>query len=395
MQAEKITALSHTRMTTWEQCRYLFKAVYLDKVEAPKSIPMLIGGFFHEWADGYVKHLIKTKQGSDLDEGRALLERMWQKRQTSKEFKFLPENCWDEIEGLVEKFLSGRFFDPADLAGAEVELAFDREWKIVSWFAPEAFFRLKMDRLDIKKVGDKKVCIITDYKTGWAMDDPDNAQLRRYVMGATMILPADKYVAAMDFVRFEVVKEVEISPIAAEKEKGRIMAVSSQIEMAKKTGEFFATPGEQCAFCPVFASCPAKKFAEEFRAPQTADEALSALHDMILLDRRLKDLKAALQPWVLMNGPVVSGTTQYGVLVKKIREFDVPAVDAWAQEYNVDPAVIMKVDTKEIDKILGRMKTAAKKGNPGAEKALEAFPQPALKPHTEYRLMAVKENEGE
>jgi len=387
--------LSHTRMSSWEDCRFLFKATYLDKVETMKSIPMYIGGFFHEWADGYVKHLMKTKQSSDLDYGRTALASAWAKRQTDKEFKYLPEAAWDEVEGLVEKFLGSRVFNPSEIAGAEVSLAFNIDWKVVDWLAPDVFFRLKIDRLDIREVDGKRVCLVTDYKTGHAMDTPDNPQLRRYVMGVATIVRADRYVAALDFVRLGVLKEIDIDPVAAEKEKARILAVSNQIERAKKTSEFFATPGPQCAFCPVFDICPAKKFAKDFRSPQTADEAVKSLQDMILLERRVKDIKAALQPWVLLNGPIVTGSSQYGVLVKKMRDFNLAKMTQWAIHHQIDPASFTKVSTEDLDKVLGKMRTAARKGNADAEKALEDFPEVGIKEHSEYRLMAVKEKDGE
>ena len=53
-------------------------------------------------------------------------------------------------------------------------------------------------------------------------------------------------------------------------------------------------------------------------------------------------------------------------LVKKMRDFNLAKMSQWAIHHQIDPASFTKVSAEDLDKVLGKMRTAARKGNADA-----------------------------
>lgn len=380
------TPLSHTRIEAWDSCPYFFKAQYIDKIPQRKTPPLMVGNFFHEWAESYVRHLTKTKQQTDLAFGAERFEKMWEMRHGSKDYKTLPEKYYADLAAMIDGFLKTHVFDPDKVGGVELELAFDVGWKLVEWMAPDVFFRMKVDRIDL----DDDVCTVVDYKTGWAVESeeqmPSNAQLKRYVFGASRMIKATRWRVSLDYVRFGYTRTIDIDLAEAEKEQARIEAVSRRIERAIKANEFPATPGTSCNWCPVFDACPAKKDAAEFRGVQTEDEAIAALGMLILSERNRKALQDALKAWTGTSGVVKSGGMQYGPSRRQELTYPLADVQGWLSRHGIIDPMLIKVSTEEMKKVQARLAKAAKSGNEGSRQALDDLPAPEVRVTTAYLL---------
>ena len=132
--------VSHSRLSAFDKCPAHFKAIYIDKVPQIKGVHLLVGGFFHDWAEKYVKHCVQAKTDSDHDAGARIFERMWDGRDTHKEFKDLPEAKYGELSGLVQSFLESHALPYLLIAGIEIQMAFDEDWKPCGWQDPQVFF---------------------------------------------------------------------------------------------------------------------------------------------------------------------------------------------------------------------------------------------------------------
>lgn len=385
--------LSHTRIEAWQSCPAYFKARYIDKVPERKNPPMMVGSLFHVWAEQYVKVLLKNKEKTNLSAGRAIFERLWETRQNA-DYGTLTEAHYDEVSSLVENFLDSHIFEPEQVGAAELSLAFDRDWKTTGWLDKNVFFRLKIDRVDLLHEGGRKVCTITDYKTSWAMDSDDEApaQLRRYVLGVSKVMPADEYWVALDYPRQKHIHSVRVEVDAAEREQKRIEAVSKRVEAARLDGNFPATPGASCNWCPIFDRCPAKAEAQEFLGIQDQDQAVAALGRLILLERERKALQDALKAWTGPGGVVKSGGMQYGPNRRQETFYNVSEVDAWAARFTIARDGLLKVSNEDMKKVLARLEKSSRAGNESAKAALAALPTPEIHINTEYRMKKAQED---
>jgi putative RecB family exonuclease len=137
-----ISAWSYSRLSTWEACPAKAKYKYLDKLPELDSIAASRGGAIHKLAEQWLKGEVED----------------------------LPV----ELEK-IEDFMGG-------LVGglAELQLAFDKDWKTCEWFGPQVYCRVVFDVIKI----DGSVGVVVDYKTGKQRHDEHTDQLRLYALAA-------------------------------------------------------------------------------------------------------------------------------------------------------------------------------------------------------------------
>jgi len=394
------TAVSHTRLDTFENCPLTFKATYRDKVKTAKTAPMLVGGFFAEWSKAYIDHLVKTRQTADYHAGNTILEESWAARGQHKEFKFMPEPLRFEVREIVDDFLGSHVFDPATVMGTELDVALTENWKPTGWFDKDVFFRAKLDLATLPPSDNGKTVGITDYKTGRAAlseeDTKRSSQLRRYVVAMSAMIPdAARFLVDLDFVRLGIVRgPYELEPEVAEEEKQSILSISDRIEKAIATDKWEATPGAGCSWCPIFDKkdakgkylCSEREAAEPFRALQTEDDAILAMKRLIIVEKERKDLQKLLQPWSAKAGPVVVGGMQYGPQTKENKSYDPKWLQEFAGYYHLDMWTLLKGDNEAIKKKVGKLDTDMR------EKAWKSLDEHvSIKAHSEWRLKKFKE----
>ena len=133
-------ALSHSRLSDFNQCPMKFKLKYIDKAEnfkmdATKSPHLVRGGNVHKALENYVVKVIAGEQ---------------EIRPTS-----LPE-----VEA-TKPFIQ-KVFDSYPVVHPELQISVDSDWKQVEWFSKDSYYRAIFDMIALKPDN----VFIGDYKTG-------------------------------------------------------------------------------------------------------------------------------------------------------------------------------------------------------------------------------------
>lgn len=153
--ATQIKAWSFSRYSTYRQCPLKLKLSAIDKIQEPKSPPLLRGTDIHKLAEDYVKGLIRT---------------------VPKDLKIVAEEI-KRLRAIVKK-------EPA--AKVEDTWAFRSDWTQTRWDDWNGcWVRIK---LDVAHPEDN-VIVVTDWKTGKFRQDNLQEyleQLELYALGALL-----------------------------------------------------------------------------------------------------------------------------------------------------------------------------------------------------------------
>lgn len=138
-------ALSHSRLSDYNQCALKFKLKYIDKAEnfkmdANKSPHLIRGGNVHKALENYI---IKKNAGENN----------------------IRESSLSEVE--VTKPFIDKLFASYGVVSPELQISVNKDWKVVDWFSPESYYRVIFDVLALNPsdvfVGDFKTGKFTDY----------------------------------------------------------------------------------------------------------------------------------------------------------------------------------------------------------------------------------------
>lgn len=291
-------------------CLRQFHGLYILKAPDPRGVPAMLGGFFHAAASAFLQAMREATDTGDqnrlaLMEG--VFDTLWGAGRP-KEFLALEESHRDDLRELCMGFARNEPWGPT-FQRSEMKFAVNEQWEPVDWMHPRVFYRMIVDRLDIRDT----TVTITDYKTSWRADSEDevarNPQFTGYAAGIKALLPnAGTIKVVVNFVRPRILRQVTIEPQNIDKARQRIERESDRIERARARDDWPATPGQQCAYCPaaISSKCPAREAALLLRAPETPEEAQSLVAAWVLKKRVLDETAARLKAYVGMNGPVHS-----------------------------------------------------------------------------------------
>lgn len=343
-------ALSYSRAHRFEECPARFKAEYIDKLPAPKTLPLLTGSFMHEVLDEYHKHLVKTGQRSDYAKIEEIFEAHWRNpaKRTGIPEVLRPE-LWDLLirtrEGVVLR-------DPQQVVGSEIELALTREWAPTKWLAKDVFLRMKIDRLEL----DAGVAVVWDYKTGHRIEDAaESMQLKLYGLGVKTVLPDVREVRVeLFYARLRVLKSHELQEAEIEQARSWIIGVSDQVEQSRLADKWPATPGPACMDCPIFEHCPARRAKTGELPPANADDAEELLARWILVDRERKDLQERLSAWIKQAGPVVTNGMSATFSVARELEFALPGLRQVLEDRGLQLLDFVKADNEMLRRAASR-----------------------------------------
>jgi len=304
MGAPRRTPLSHSRLEQ-AACLFRFNEVVIKKAPQPKGEPAMKGGLFHEAASRFLRDL-KARDGVCADRVAlmdGIFEDLWNTTRPAEQIA-LDEGGYDDLRELALRFAREEPFGPS-FQGSEIKLAVNDRWERVDWMADDAYFRLIIDRLDVQ--GSR--VIVTDYKTSWRADSQDEVerspQFRGYAAGIASLLPeASEIEVRANFVRPRITRSVVLRADQLDAARARVARESARIERAKQAKEFPASPGQQCAWCPVFDRCPLKGAAKEFRAPESDEDVKAVLAAWQFQKRTLDQLTGWLQAWAIKKGPI-------------------------------------------------------------------------------------------
>jgi putative RecB family exonuclease len=184
---------SHSKLSTFEQCKYKYKLRYIDKIPSPveKSIEAHLGTCVHDALEWMYKEVLK-KRVPELDEVIEKYTNCWQEDYkenfliVKKEFK--PEDYFNKgVKFLIDYYLKHKPFNDGTL---ELE---KRIWLNLDKNSPHKIIGF-IDRLVYNK--EEKKYEIHDYKTAQSLPDrnkfEEDRQLALYSIAIKQLFGEDK-----------------------------------------------------------------------------------------------------------------------------------------------------------------------------------------------------------
>lgn len=214
-------ALSHSRLSDFNECALRFKLKYLDKAfpqeDASKSPHLVRGGNVHKALENYV---VKKRSG-----------------QAS-----IPPSSLPEVEST--KPLIDNLFALYDDVMPEAQLAVNDKWEQVEWFAPDAYYRAIIDAI----AQSETTALIIDYKTGKIRDYAGyGGQLHLTAAMVMSVFPQYQEVAAS----YLYVDHKKSYMVKFQKEERPALVQFFDKESVKVNSEkaWSAKPNDNCGYC--------------------------------------------------------------------------------------------------------------------------------------------------
>lgn len=206
--AEKITAWSASRYSTYKQCPGKARILYILKLKEPSS-PALDNGL---------------RKHTDMEH-------------YLKGYTDLPSHVNDRIHDFCKTLREAK-------PHAELQVAFNNAWKTVEWFSKAAWARIKIDYLQF----DGKRVRIGDWKTGKIRDGEYDEQLELYALTGLLMFPAAEEVYT-ELVFIE--QGVVLPPVTYTRDDlPRLMALWNDRTGIMLNDEVFEyTPNQYCGYC--------------------------------------------------------------------------------------------------------------------------------------------------
>jgi len=215
-------AWSFSALSVFETCRKKFYHLRVAKdVKDGDSEASQEGKIVHDCLYKYVIH------------GTPLPIKLRQHQRTAEAYRRRKEVC-DDVQG-------------------ELKLCLNDKFEPVDWFAKDAYVRAVLDLLLIKG----KTAILVDWKTGKPKNNWDQLELSAAILSRYMP-EIEEFHLVFEWLRDGERASPETGPILKSDMKSvwlKFIPRVNEIEDARKTTEFPATPSGLCGWCPV-TSCP-------------------------------------------------------------------------------------------------------------------------------------------
>lgn len=198
---------SYSRLKTYDQCPFLARLKFIEKLKEPDSMYALRGGEIHKKAAAYI-------MDPELE---------------------CPLPLWDVKE----------FYDELRVEGVqtELQLAVDKDWRPCEWFGPQVYLRAIVDVL--LDLGDRG--IITDHKTGKVYDDHVDQQGLYAAIGFAQY-PDWKDVSVR--MTYTDQKHQDARPYSRDRQYESLKHIWDDKMLVMTSDELFiATPNAKCKWC--------------------------------------------------------------------------------------------------------------------------------------------------
>lgn len=345
--APSAIAHSYSRFSAYVQCPKAYAFEYLEKLEKRVTEPLLLGGAAHDFFEAYDRHLMAAKLTTDHARAEKIMGEVWKKFERP-----LNPNLYDEFIGICREHVQHHVLNLQTIVSVEEQIAFDRELRLVDWYAKNVWLRVKLDRLDqLKGEGGRTVIRVTDYKTGWG-GDADPFQLKMYAFGVLMrnrqrgIPDPDLFETVIRYTRsgFEDKYAWSVEDVELTREKVELLAARIEGEL-----KWRPTPGSACSSCPFAHVCPAK--ASHLLTIANESEAAQVANDTLLLEAQLRGKKEALEAWVHDHGAVEARGVQFLFGTREsYKVLDPLQFVEGLKEAGYDPTEFYKVDSTGLKK---------------------------------------------
>lgn len=247
---------SNSRLSTYEQCPWKYKLVYLDRIETEEEgIEAFLGKRFHETMEKLYGEL--PFRTMTLEELKAYYREKWDKNFHNKLIVTVQDRTVEDYFRLGLKFIEDYYrryfpFNQNRVLGLEQQIEVDldgtRKYLIIGF----------VDRIDLTPDG---VIEIHDYKTGLSL--PEQAQtdadrqLAIYQLGVQRKWPwAEKFRLVWHYVAFDLEITSSRTPEQLEQLKQELRELIDRIEADR---EFAPKESVLCEWCVYWDYCPIKK----------------------------------------------------------------------------------------------------------------------------------------
>jgi CRISPR/Cas system-associated exonuclease Cas4 (RecB family) len=206
----RFTAWSYSRLNDYLLCPLKAKLKHLLKLKEPESMVLVRGSAIHEMAANYISGKSRT-----LNKELKLFE---------QEFKL-----FRKVKAKVE-----------------TQWAFDKNWKVCDWFAPDCWLRLVLDAHHLFQGPHGDFLHIVDHKTGKIREE-QKEQLELYAIGGFLKFPSAKRVKC-SFWYLDQGEEVAVEFERADLPKLQKKWAAKAAPMLKDT-VFAPRPNDKCRWC--------------------------------------------------------------------------------------------------------------------------------------------------
>jgi putative RecB family exonuclease len=248
-----MTTYSHSRLSTFEQCRQKYKFRYVDGIKVPgQSVEAFLGSRVHEVMERLyedVRHRKIPELGELLDFYRQRWEAEWSDDVRIQRKEYTEENYFDMGAGFVgDYYARHRPFDDGRTLGLETQDLLD--------LGDGNRFHVRIDRLIDEGGGTFSV---NDYKTAKNLPGQDyhdaDRQLAFYSIWVRERFPEAKRVRLVwHYLAHDRHVVSERTPEQLEDLKGHVRAVIGEIESCRVFGPSVST---LCDWCEYREMCPA------------------------------------------------------------------------------------------------------------------------------------------
>jgi len=250
-----MTTYSHSKLSTFEQCKYKYKLKYLDKIPSPveKSIEAHLGQVVHDALEWLYKKVMEGKV-PELDELIEKYSNSWIEKDTGEMVivrNLTKQDYFNKgVKFLIDYYIKYKPFDEGTL---ETE---KRIWVTLKKDFPHKFIGY-IDRLVYNKEKDQYE--IHDYKTANTLPNKKkfetDRQLALYSVGIKQIYPKEKpIVLTWHYLNYN----MKITSIRTDAELEKLKKDTIElINKIEKTTEFPPTKTPLCDWCEYKQYCKA------------------------------------------------------------------------------------------------------------------------------------------
>jgi hypothetical protein len=195
---------------------------------------------------------------------------------------------------------------------------------------------------------------ITDFKTGWGSTVTDSYKFQRRLYGMMFRhhYPNERIGVRNHFVRPGIVTDYDmLTPWDYESTLAQTRAIVERMERAAQTGDYPATPNENCSWCVIAATCSVLgnlRFVGNTIATPT--EAELAVRDVLVLDAAKSVRIKALKTYVNGNGPVLLDNGAMAGYTSPVPAPTITDVKRLMDLMGEDAYPLLRVDARELKK---------------------------------------------
>ena len=216
-----IQAVSHSRMKTHEGCPRKAKYKFIDKLKEPPNPAMERGLEIHKNLEHWVNAVFANEVHEEYDGST------------------VRGGIYDHIRTVCSEDFLGK---PKYIVEAERQVAFNRNWEVVDWFAPDCWVRVVFDVVATSPCGSHM--FLYDWKTGKIYDDHDD-QADLYAVAAY------KMGARAADVKFFYIDQDTVQPYeySTDELESLVADVEARAELVTSDRLFPTNPGWRCKYC--------------------------------------------------------------------------------------------------------------------------------------------------